>query len=368
MKPAPPPNLTALYRSGKRISLGDALGSGREGSVHRLTDDPAAAAKILLPSHPDPAGAGAKLSLMVEHAPRRTAARNFLIAWPNAVITSPKKRPRPVGYTMPLLDPGAYRHIGNYFNPSRRRQLLTRRTRPYTYLHLLLMARNLALALDELHRHHTVAGDMNSRNVLASDRCRIALIDADSFQVRDPADGSLHRCPVGTPEYTPPRLQFKDFADLDRSPQDDLFSLAVMIYQLLLQGAHPYAGIPTPPGRQQPGNLATRIAEGLYLHSTANTETQPTPLTAAIWKDLPLKRHFNTAFLRPNSRTTPRDWASALDRAIPRLRRCRRVSSHLHFSRNCTWCRYSALSQLSPFPLPEEAILTSKPPSRSTAR
>ena len=55
--------------------------------------------------------------------------------------------------------------------------------------------------------------------------------------------GSYYRCPVGKPEFTPPELQGRLFAHLDRAPEHDLFGLAVLIFQLLMEGTHPFAGV-----------------------------------------------------------------------------------------------------------------------------
>ena len=349
-------NHAALYQDQSKITLAACLGAGREGTVHRLAHTPGTAAKLLLPHSPDPAGTAAKLTLMLHNPPPQPATRRYLIAWPTALITSPKNKPRAVGYTMPLLPPERYHQIGTYFNPLRRRRLLNSRSDPYTYLHLLTIARNLATAVAHLHQHGAVVGDINSKNILATDSCRVAVIDTDSFQITDHSTGRVHRSRVGTPEYTPPRLQGLDFATIDRTPSDDLFALAVLIYQLLLQGAHPHAGAPTgSAAAPDTGNIALRIAEGLYIHDPKNTAAATPAHTTTIWQDLPLKKHFTASFQRPHARTSARTWVRALDEAITKLRHCRTNPAHLHFTRSCTWCRYRSIVPVAPFPRPGEA-------------
>ena len=62
----------------------------------------------------------------------------------------------------------------------------------------------------------------------------------DSFQVS--ADGKTYRCEGGFPEYTPPELQGVAFRDVDRAQDHDCFGLAIVIFQLLFMGRHPFSG------------------------------------------------------------------------------------------------------------------------------
>ena len=347
----------ALYSGQQKIQLNHPIGAGREGTVHPVSHDTELAVKLIGASNPDPEKTAKKLEVMVEHPPSATTSRHYRITWPAAIIRTPKRRGKTVGYIMPMLDPSRYHPIGSYLNPARRRKLTTGRKQGYTYLHLLLMARNLAKATAHLHAHGAVLGDINSRNVLATDQGRIAVIDTDSFQIKDPKSGETHRCLVGTPEYTPPRLQGEEFADTDRTEQDDLFSLAVMLYQLMVQGAHPYSGTRTETATgTEVDNIADRITHGNFAHlSTGTTDFAATQQNELIWTDLPLKRQFNTAFQSKRPRTSATEWAQAITHVAHSLTQCRKNSLHWHFRRYCTWCRYRRLTGIEPFPTPEEA-------------
>ena len=336
---------TKHYLNRKRIHLDAPLTQGREGTIHLIRSHPHLAAKLFRPDHPDPIAAAHKVHHLLSAPPPTTASRNFLIAWPTHPITATARTTTDniTGYAMPLLDQSLFHHIGSYFNPSRRRRMLAGRQRPYTFAHLVLMARNLALAAAALHRHHYLIGDLNSRNIMASDQGRIAVIDTDSFQATDPETNSTLLCTVGTPEYTPTRLQGKSFADQVRTSDDDNFALAVMIYQLLFQGSHPHAGTGAD---QDQTDLAQRIAHGLFAHAP---KSSPTPQSALIWKDTPLKRQFNAAFASP-SPPSALSWAAALTHAASRLRRCPRNPTHLHLAPRCTWCRYQQTTTVNPFP------------------
>ena len=338
-----------LYLDRKPLALAAPLAQGREGTVYRHPEDATLAIKLLRSDHPDPDSARPKIKALAESSTLTPATRGYLITWPKSPVTTSAKpdRARVAGYTMTLLDTTRYRHIGSYLNPARRRRMTKDRAGAYTYLHLVGMARNLAAAAAALHRRDILIGDLNSRNIMATDQTRIALIDVDSFQTVDPATGRKLRCPVGTPEYTPSRLQGVDFGAVDRRLADDDFALAVMIYQLLFQGSHPFAGTATP--RPNQTSLAERISAGLFAHAKTG---QPTPHSLLIWKDTPLKKPFNAAFtgsLPP----TAQEWHKLLSEAARKLRQCRSNPAHWHFTDRCTWCRYMRHTELDPFPQTE---------------
>lgn len=345
-----------LYWDGNLLHLDGQIGAGREGTVHALTDVPGLAAKLIGPHNPGPEDTARKLALMTANPPAVTHSRHYRITWPTALITDRKRKGLTIGYIMPRLDGKTYRHIGSYFNPARRRHMLTGRKYGYTYLHLLRLARNLALAVDRIHSHGALLGDLNSRNVMAGDHGRVAIIDTDSFQIPDPSTGGTRRCLVGTPEYTSPKLQGREFSCIDRTQDDDLFALAVMIYQLLIQGSHPFAGTINHAGDTKLQHIASRIAKGAFAHQLGkNSPISPTANAALIWEDLPLKRQFRAAFQETRPRTTARAWAQAIEKAAASTKHCWRRHLHWHFRRYCTWCRYETKTGVEAFPSPTQA-------------
>ena len=85
-----------------------------------------------------------------------------------------------------------------------------------------------------LHDFGICIGDVNSNNVLCTEKYGICWIDTDSFQV------GHWRCHVGRPEMTPPEHLDKNYADIDRTRESDFFSLAILTFQCLMLGRHPY--------------------------------------------------------------------------------------------------------------------------------
>ena len=141
----------------------------------------------------------------------------------------------------------------------------------WRYLHYT--AANLSSAVAALHARGYCIGDINERNILVKDTAMVTLIDTDSFQVFSSA--GMFRCLVGVPEFTPPELIGKSFAQVDRSVESDNFSLAVLIFKLLMEGVHPFDGLYQ--GAGDPPPLEDRISRGDYPHSGNPCQIKPRP-------------------------------------------------------------------------------------------
>lgn len=165
-----------------------------------------------------------------------------------------------------------------------------------------------------------------SRQCLKQDAL-VTLIDCDSMQIPGPA-GQLYRCPVGTPDFTAPeiftQLQQKGFEDIDRTRESDTFALAILIYLLLMEGTHPYAGVWQ--GGGDPPDRPVRMREGLFAFG-ADPRVAP-PSGSPSFDLLPpaFQRFFTRAFVsgasHPSRRPTADEWRRALVGLDSQLRHC----------------------------------------------
>ena len=115
----------------------------------------------------------------------------------------------------------------------------------------LILAANLCDVVNEVHAIHQVIGDMQPQNFgVDTDKGYCYAFDADSFHIKD-ASGRYYPCVVGLAEYFAPELQAKikqglRITDLDPAEtftqQTDLFALAVLLFQILFKGFHPFTG------------------------------------------------------------------------------------------------------------------------------
>ncbi|MBW4689586.1 MAG: tetratricopeptide repeat protein [Komarekiella atlantica HA4396-MV6] len=332
------------------LNLSVSLGRGGEACVYALPSDSNMVAKIY---HKPTVAHADKLQAMLANPPENPTASlgHISIAWPEVLLRSADGSGGVIGFLMPRIQ--GMRPIIDFYNPRTRRQHCPL----FNYQYLLRTARNLAAAFAALHASGYCVGDVNESNILVSDTALVTLVDTDSFQVRDPSNHIVYRCSVGKPEFTPPELQNKTFAQHDREISHDLFGLAVLVFQLLMEGTHPFSGIFQ--GAVEPPPYEARIAAGHFTYSKQRRVPYlPTPIAPA-WEILHpnlqelFVRCFEEGHNSPHLRPSAQTWLSALAEAEDSLISCtvnpqHRYNNHLQ---SCPWCeRTSRLGGRDPFP------------------
>ncbi len=325
------------------------LGAGGEARIYAVRPGEAYVAKIY---HRTEAERAQKLRAMLANPPEDPLAAQgkLSIAWPLDLLHTADAEARFAGYLMPRVT-GAF-PLFHCYNPGSRRRFYP----TFDSLALHRVARNLAAAVHALHSRGYVIGDINESNVLVSDSALITLVDTDSFQVLDSRTGLTFRCPVGKPEYTPPELQNRSFATTDRRPEHDQFGLAVLIFQLLMEGTHPFAGIYQ--GTDDPPPYEQRILAGHYPYGSRSTPYRPVPTAPPLDTLHPgvrqlFTRCFEDGQTNPAARPEARTWQRVLLEAEGALLACdlnprHRYDSHLT---ECPWCeRTRLLGGRDPFP------------------
>ncbi len=332
------------------LDTADPLGVGGEALVFRVQGEASLVAKIY---HQPTAERAAKLRAMLANPPEDPAAAqgHVSIAWPVDLLQTPDYSRQVVGFLMPFV--GGMSPLIDFYHPRTRRQ----KQPLFNYQYLLTTARNLASAVAALHARNYVIGDVNESNVLAAPSTLVTLVDTDSFQVPD--NGMLHRCPVGKPEFTPPELQGKVFLDVDRRPEHDAFGLAVLLFQLLQEGTHPFDGVFT--GAGEPELLEARIAAGHFPHGRRRSPYRSKPLAPSFGLLAPeLRDLFQQCFEQghpaPAKRPEARAWHLALKNAALELATCRANEQHRYGRHldDCPWCERTALLRNDPFPSKED--------------
>ena len=349
-----------------RITTAAALGVGGEARIYAVAGDETLAAKLY---HRPTRERAAKLSAMLANPPEdpMSGQGHVSIAWPVDLLTSPQDGSQVLGFLMPRVKEMS--PIIDFYHPKTRRK-----KHPFfNYRYLLRTARNLAACVSALHKRGYVIGDLNESNILVGDTALVTLVDTDSFQVPDPGSERTHRCRVGKPEFTPPELQNVRFEWVDRKQEHDLFGLGVLLFQLLMEGVHPFAGRHT--GRGEPAPLEERITTGAFPYDPgARSGVLPMP-TAPLIESLnsSVYRLFLRCFIEgradPTSRPNAQAWQQALFEAESSLTTCTVNDQHFHGNHltTCPWCQRQGLFQgLDPFPSREaiQAVRSKGPRSR----
>ncbi|GIW78207.1 MAG: hypothetical protein KatS3mg105_0014 [Gemmatales bacterium] len=346
-----------LEASSVKLLLDQKLGTGGEAEIYAVANEERLAAKIY---HRPNADRADKLAAMLADPPDdpMAAAGHVSIAWPTARLLSVETS-EVIGYLMPRIDEA--RLIHELYNPRSRQRICPL----FHYGYLLRTARNLAAAVRALHERGYVIGDLNESNVLVTTQALVTLVDTDSFQVR--RNGRVHRCPVGKAEYTPPELQGARFADVDRGPEHDVFALAVLIFQLLMQGTHPFAGVFS--GHGEPAPIGRRIQAGHWPFShKKKSPYHPNP-HAPAWGVLPVAVQelmwacFEEGHVDPSRRPSAVAWQRALQESEQSLVSCHVNPQHLFHKGldGCPWCDIARRTGRDPFPIPARLVNTPAP-------
>ena len=305
-------NTPLRTQSGQQVVLGSELGKGGEGKVYHVRGSSNLAAKIY---HSDKAAAQRREKIeAIVTAHWHESAKG--VAFPIDALYATTGQF--VGFTMPLVS--GTKPIHDLYSPTSRRTEFPKANFPF----LIRTALNIATALAKVHATGCVVGDVNHSGILVSDNAMATLIDCDSFQVS--VGNKMFLCKVGVPDFTPPELQGKRLDHIQRTQNHDAFGLAVVLFNLLFMGRHPYAGRYLQRGDMP---LETAIAQFRFAYSARKNETlmEPPP-HVPILSDIPSEL----------SRV------EMLARSERELIRCAKSANHHHFKTapTCPWCRMEA--------------------------
>lgn len=319
-----------LYHQGKpfRITAPEPMGMGAEGMVFRSPDLPRFCFKVYREVSPE---RDARTTGLLRTPPVQwSGTHEYHAAWPLMSLTDESGHVRAVVMRRAV---GPSMHA--LFDAGQRRSVLIRPT----WATLLRVARNVTRLFAELHRVGVVVGDVSPSNLLVEPDGRVVLIDCDSVQFTDPATGRVFTADHVTPEYAAPEAAHRGGADR-LTVAHDLFGLAVLICQLLLEGDHPFEGI-TATGAD--AGVAANIRDGncrlLFperfrsVTGRLTLDLVPAPVAALV----------EQAFGGNGSTRLPTttQWDAALTAALNDLIGCRN-GTDTHFYRQglpgCIWC------------------------------
>lgn len=330
------------------IKLSSAIAQGAAGTIHHVEGRPGIVVKLYknaaeLPMYRE------KILAMLNSPPNLQSfdqgGRTYVqIAWPTARIFNDRGEFR--GFAMPEVDFKASTDLENVLQKSTRK----RKGLPEAYGLRVVLAANLAALCAELHGLGHYMVDMKPVNMrFYPNACYMAILDTDGFSVN------------GKPRF--PARQFSDeyiAPEAATTPpenlglEQDLFSLAVIIFRLLNNGIHPYQGVDL---ADHPTSLQERIFAGLYAYGTTPHPTiRPSPPSIHGYFEESTRRLFDRAFQNRGPRPSAKEWRDHLNELVrASLVKCAKNSDHAHFSKGCGLC---AIENGRPS--------TSAPPSSST--
>jgi DNA-binding helix-hairpin-helix protein with protein kinase domain len=121
-----------------------------------------------------------------------------------------------------------------------------------------------------LHQQDILIGDINPVNFLIDHNIKVGMIDVDSVQIENLP------CPVGSDEFCAPEIPRDiSYANYLRSMDDELFSVATLVFMILFPGLPPYA-------QQGTQSLAENTRDLNFPYKTRKAATGQTALGAQL--------------------------------------------------------------------------------------
>ena len=107
---------------------------------------------------------------------------------------------------------------------------------------LAQLALTILYKINYIHGKGLLIGDINENNIMVVSPTEVYMVDTDSYQVNDLP------CQVAVELFVAPELldrqakgEYKEFAEILRTPQNENFAVATLMFLILMQGKPPYS-------------------------------------------------------------------------------------------------------------------------------
>ena len=165
-----------------------------------------------------------KIHLLIQHAQVSKS-----IAYPKGFLKDSDNQL--VGYYMPKASGIP---LQAFFSP----ESLSKHFPKWSLSQMLKLALSVSKTVELVHSQNLIIGDLNGNNILVENEEKVVVIDTDSFQIND------YSSDVGMIEYTRDihlnHVSQQGYQSLLRSKYDDIFSLSIIIFQMMLSGQLPF--------------------------------------------------------------------------------------------------------------------------------
>ena len=342
--------LVKMSKKGDRLLIGKGginyslaakpIKSGGEGEIYDVNGKPGIVVKIYKPGKAT-SEKELKLIKMIAFPPDASVLAQ--IAWPQDVLY---ENGQFIGFSMQKMNVNEDLNVIYEYGASAKYPHMT-------WANKITIAQNLCAVLNSIHGSGHVCGDLNPKNISVNPTTgHIVFLDTDSYHIYDGIN--VYRCDVGIPEYLPAEVQAKMRGGANLAGASlptftectDNFALAVHIFQLLMNGVHPFACAIIP---SQSSVVAPQPADSILKGRFPFMQDIPgirIPAYAPETGILPryVQHLFERAFIaghaNPDARPTAIEWHDALRSLKGELRLCASVSHHMYFAAlpSCSWC------------------------------
>jgi hypothetical protein len=327
------------------------LGEGATASVFKINFLQLEwAAKIYKEKSPDEI----KLNAMIESCPPFTdvddGVNTFVqLTWPKYIVKDASGAC--VGFLMTYIDQEKTYSLDTFYDP-----VLVKRLQGQAEAALsmrLEIAVNLCTLVAEMHKLGHYFIDIKPQNIrVYKGFNRVVLMDCDGFSIRTEIHGIEKRFPAKliSTDYIAPEVTSDKLSPTVLSENQDRYGLAVILFQLLNRGTHPFQGILKDTSLTASTN-DERAASGLYPYGLIeNPNVSPRKQSIHDLFLFETRLLFDRAFSnstnveRPTADQWKKHFTNILENKL--LVRCQVKSTdvrHIHFSgMGCIGCRIKA--------------------------
>jgi serine/threonine protein kinase len=229
--------------------------------------------------------------------------------WVLSVITD-RSSGEPIGFVMPVVDEQSSKTLDWFYDFILSKRLNSPISRALSFK--LEILANLCEAIADLHGHGHLFIDLKPQNVRVYEGTNVvSLIDCDGYTISDRASGNVYRARMVSPDYIAPEIHNLDLKDVNVPKGQDEYALAVIIFQMINHGIHPFQGVIVNKNIVATTN-DDKAALGLYPYSLyGSVDIKPSPSSIHETFLVETRKLFDRAF-STRQRPTAIEWATHL--------------------------------------------------------
>lgn len=317
------------------ITLGPEIATGGEGTIYQIVNMDASVAKVYAPKRRTSAREQ-KVESFLKNRAFVDSARKHGICVPTAKLVDSD------GLFMGFIMDKAQGQTleERAFQP---RPTYEVENRDWDRATLIRLCKTILRSFSFLHQHQVLVGDINPYNFLVDSPDKVYFVDVDSYQFLQ------FPCEVGVDNFLAPELQYSSSTDRAevkkrraslRPFETEFFSIAIMLFMILIPGKFPYSQTGEESALQ---NLLDM--QFPYPYKEYEGKNLPDGIWAYAWWSLPdeiQEDFYNTfsrdgVYARPEMRLSPDEWIEAFDRyekLLPELVALDAMNGNIFPSRN----------------------------------
>jgi serine/threonine protein kinase len=340
--------ILAVDATGKKnnitVNQSDIIGEGATATIYSTTlNNELWAAKIYKKDREVPSE---KLEAMLQSTPENLFKNlNHQIfvqyAWVKFLLKDSNNKI--IGFLMPFVDHHSTNSLDSYYDP-----VLIKRLQGIAQSALSLrleIALNLCALINDLHSKGHYFIDIKPQNIrVYRDNNSVVLLDCDGYSIKNVNEQPKRfSADLISTDFIAPEVLKNNLSPKSLGLEQDLYGLAVLLFQMFNRGTHPFQGIIKNPNIQVSTN-DERAALGFYPYGiTPHKDVNPRPQSIHNLLLPETRQLFDRAFTTI-SRPTAKEWMDHLHAILNNksLTRCTTQPNdirHIHFKdMGCIGC------------------------------